>query len=63
MLVLKNITIQTLKGRTLLLDCSFSLTKMTALPSLARKAMAKALFVKSLQVLKTFEEILLYQEM
>jgi hypothetical protein len=36
---------------------------MTALPSLARKAMAKALFVKSLQVLKTFEEILLYQEM
>jgi ATPase subunit of ABC transporter with duplicated ATPase domains len=46
MLVLKNITIQTLKGRTLLLDCSFSLNKNDRLAIIGEEGNGKSTLCK-----------------
>jgi ATP-binding cassette, subfamily F, member 3 len=46
MLVLKNITIQTLKGRTLLHDCSFSLNKNDRLAIVGEEGNGKSTLCK-----------------
>ncbi|PKM86920.1 MAG: ABC transporter ATP-binding protein, partial [Firmicutes bacterium HGW-Firmicutes-10] len=46
MLVLKNITIQTLKGRTLLHDCSFSLNKNDRLAIIGEEGNGKSTLCK-----------------
>ncbi len=46
MLVLKNVTIQTLKGRTLLLDCSFSINKNDRLAIIGEEGNGKSTLCK-----------------